>query len=223
MPEGAEARLERLVGRLLRGRRLKVGSADAADRGAILAAARLAAARERYPRLSPAFRRRLSASLRGRPDGGLTRRTALVAGAAAALGTLGGLGLGRLLETPPPTAATPVRPEPGPPLQILPRPGRWVDLGALADFPEGQGVRVQAGAVGAYVFRRGEVVSAVSSICSHLPCELAWEGERGLLLCPCHGATFRPSGASTATTYPLPTLGQVMVRVVGGRVQVLGT
>ena len=96
-------------------------------------------------------------------------------------------------------------------------------MGALAAFPEGQGVRVQAGAVGAYVFRNGQTVSAVSAICTHLPCELAWEGERGLLLCPCHGVTFQPSGRATSATYPWPPLGQVMVRVIAGRVQVLGT
>ena len=65
-------------------------------------------------------------------------------------------------------------------------PGRWVDVAALADLVEGQGKRVTAGGVGAFLFRRGDTVTAVSSICSHLPCELWWNGGTDVLDCPCH-------------------------------------
>jgi Rieske Fe-S protein len=67
-------------------------------------------------------------------------------------------------------------------------------------------------------------VTAVSSVCSHLPCELQWDGGNGLLACPCHPATFTSEGLSTSHTYPLPTLNPVQVRVTqAGRVEVLGT
>jgi nitrite reductase/ring-hydroxylating ferredoxin subunit len=104
-----------------------------------------------------------------------------------------------------------------------PRPGRWKDVAALADLPEGQALRVDAGAFGAFLFRRGDQVSAVSSVCTHLPCELQWQGQRGVLLCPCHNQAFDSEGESMADPYPLPALPRVQVRVVDGRVQVFGT
>ena len=64
MFDDLEGRIDRLVEGLLRGRRLPARVADPAERAAITAAAELAAAREGYPRMSPAFRRRLADTLR---------------------------------------------------------------------------------------------------------------------------------------------------------------
>jgi nitrite reductase/ring-hydroxylating ferredoxin subunit len=107
---------------------------------------------------------------------------------------------------------------------VQPKNGRWVDVGALADFADGQGKRVTAGAIGAFLFRRGDTVKAVSSICSDLPCELSWNGGNGVLDCPCHPASFKPDGTPTNQAYSLPSLDLVSVRVTdAGRVEVLGT
>jgi len=77
MFEDLEGRIDRLVDGLLGGRRLKARIGDAAERDAIMAAAELAAAREGYPRMSPAFRRKLTDTLRADEVTGLvTRRTA---------------------------------------------------------------------------------------------------------------------------------------------------
>jgi len=66
-------------------------------------------------------------------------------------------------------------------------------------------------------------VTAVSSICSHLPCELSWDGTDGHLLCPCHPAKFTSEG-QPAVRYSLDPLSKVHVRVTDlGRVEVLGT
>jgi nitrite reductase/ring-hydroxylating ferredoxin subunit len=97
-------------------------------------------------------------------------------------------------------------------------------VGALADFSEGQGKLVRAGAVGAFVFRRGENVTAVSSMCSHLPCELWWESGSSLLECPCHPVSFTADGKPSSPSYTLPALNEVKARVTAaGRVEVLGT
>jgi len=78
MFEDLEGRIDKLVDRLLRGKRHKARAADAAERDAIMAAAELAAAREGYPRMSPTFRRRLASTLRaGDAPGLVSRRTAL--------------------------------------------------------------------------------------------------------------------------------------------------
>jgi nitrite reductase/ring-hydroxylating ferredoxin subunit len=208
-------RLERVVARLLRGKRIPARKLNREDAAAVMTAARLAAARESYPRPSAGFRRRMAAHLEAAPEQGLlTRRSALVAGLGIAAGSVAGFEVERLLGRlqPPPVAQTAVQP----------KPGRWVAVAALHELPEGEGVRVEAGAVPAYLFRSGDRVSAVSAICSHLPCSLRWKSDTGVLLCPCHNAAFTRDGAPTSQAYPLPNLPTVQVRVVDGRVEVLG-
>jgi len=219
MGERPENRVDRIVNDLLRGRRLRLRGGDAEEKEAITAAARLIAAGQGSQRMHPAFRKRLAEALESAPKGGwLTRRAAMVAGFGVAAGAVTGGLIARALEP-----AAPATPNPGG-RQVNPIPGRWVDVGALADFAEGQGKRVTAGAVGAYLFRRGSTVSAVSAMCSHLPCELNWNGGNGVLDCPCHPASFTPDGAPTNLAYPLPHLDLVSVRVTdAGRVEVLGT
>ena len=222
MPDES-GRLDRIVSDLLKGRRLRLGPRDSADRKAILAAVQLAAAREGYPRMSPALRRRLAEALNKAPrDRWVSRRTALIGGLGAAAGAVAGIGTARLGGFLPPSPA----PAPATGFRsavVDPRPGRWVDVAALADLEEGQGFRAQAGAVGAYLFRDGSNVTAISAICSHLPCELDWIKARGVLNCPCHNAAFKPTGESLSVSYPLPSLAAVQVRVVNGRVEILGT
>jgi nitrite reductase/ring-hydroxylating ferredoxin subunit len=217
MSKKPEDRVNKIVSDLLRGRRLKLRGSDAEEKEAITAAARLAAARTGPQRMRPEFRKRLAHALAEAPrEGLLTRRNALVAGLGLAAGAIAGNMIGRNLE--PSNAPLPASEV------IRPRNGRWTDVAALSELVEGQGKRVAAGAVGAYVFRHGTKVTAVSSICSHLPCELEWDGSGGLLACPCHPATFTPAGASTDDTYPLAPLKTVQARVTaGGRVEVLGT
>ena len=212
-----EDRLDRIVADLLRDRRLRLRPGDAAEKDAITAAAKLAGARSGRQHLSPGFRRHLAAQVDGaHQTGWVTRRSALVAGLGVAAGALAGGTIGNLLE---------------PPHKQLPASlvkvygGVWTDVGALADFPDGQATRVTAGAVGAFVLRRGDHVSAVSSICSHLPCELSRQPSDGLLNCPCHNVTFTPDGrpATAQPYYQLAPLAMVSVRVNNGRVEVLGT
>jgi nitrite reductase/ring-hydroxylating ferredoxin subunit len=214
-----ENRVDKIVSDLLHGRRLRLRGGDAEEKAAITAAARLVAARQGPQRMNPAFRKRLEQALESAPtEPWLTRRAALVAGFGLAAGAVTGGLLGRSMEP----AAIATRVAGGEPID--PIPGKWVDVAAISDLVEGQGQRVSAGSVGAFLFRRGESVTAVSSICSHLPCELWWNRGHGLLDCPCHPATFTPEGISTDKTYPLPALNTVHVRVTpAGRVEVLGT
>jgi len=214
-----ENRVDKIVSDLLKGRRLKLRGGDAEEKAAITMAARLAAARQGGPqRMNPAFRKRLAQALESAPkEPWMTRRAALVAGVGLAATAVAGGIVGRALEL----THAPTRLAGGP---VNPIPGKWVDVAALADLAEGQGKRVTAGGVGAFLFRRGETVTAVTSICTHLPCELWCNGGAGLLDCSCHPASFTPEGKSTDPTYPLPTLNQVQVRVTtAGRVEVLGT
>jgi nitrite reductase/ring-hydroxylating ferredoxin subunit len=218
MPEGPENRVERIVSDLLRGKRLRLRGGDADEKEAITAAARLVAAGQGVQRMHPAFRKRMAQAMEAAPSSGwLTRRAALVAGLGVATGVAAGGLMGKAMEANPSNYVRSAR-------TIQPSNGRWVDVGALSDLADGQATRVSAGAVGAFLFRRGETVSAVSSICSDLPCELKWNQGNQVLDCPCHPASFTPSGAPTNKAYPLPSLDLVSVRVTdAGRVEVLGT
>ena len=216
MKRSPEDRLEQIVSALLRGKRLGLRAGDAEDKGAIIAAARLAAARQGEQRMSPGFRKRLAGSLAQAPQElWLTRRAALVAGFGLAAGVAAGGIIGR-------STASAAQARSSAPID--PVNGSWIDVAAFSDLSEGQGLRVNAGGVGAYVFRNGDTVSAVSSVCSHLPCELWWNSGHGLLDCPCHPASFTADGRSTSYSNPLPSLNEVRVRVTSaGRVEVLGT
>jgi nitrite reductase/ring-hydroxylating ferredoxin subunit len=241
----AAERMDRLVADVLAGRHLKATPPDAADREAIQVAARLAGVRDGYPRMSPAFRRRLGRMLEdGQAPGWLNRRSALLAGLGLAAGAVGGAvagpAAGRLEglvaasrpPAPAPHPAPSATPEPTarPPSSrevIEPRAelARWTNTGIkLADLVEGVPRRVTAGAVGAFLVRRGDQVVAMSSYCTHLPCELVWEADRKVLNCPCHNLAFDVDGQSMREGYPLPALPFVKVRVRNdGRVEVLGT
>ncbi len=211
-----ENRVDHIVSELLRGRRLKLRAGDAEEKAAITTAARLAGARHGPQRMSPAFRKRLERALdQTAAPGAVTRRMALVGGLGLAAGAAGG---GLFSRSMAPKVAYKTS------AAVEPLNGKWVDVGALDDFPEGHGKKVAAGAVGAFVFRRGSTVSAVSSMCSHLPCELWWNGNGGVLACPCHPANFAPDGSPATRGYELAWLNPVHARVTDqGRVEVLGT
>jgi nitrite reductase/ring-hydroxylating ferredoxin subunit len=215
MNDKPENRIDKIVADLLRGRRLKLRGGDAEEKAAIAAAARLAGTRQGPQRMHPEFRKRLSRSLEDTPEEGwVTRRAALVAGLGLAAGAAGGAFFGRAME---PKAVV----KAGEP--INPVNGRWIDVAAMSDLVEGQGKHVVAGSVGAFLFRRGDSVTAVSSICSHLPCELWWDRKGANLACPCHPATFNSDGRST-DPYGPPPLNTVHVRLTSaGRVEMLGT
>ena len=236
----AAERIDRLVGDVLNGKHLKATPSDAAEREAIQVAARLAGVRDGYPRMSSAFRRRLAGLLETgeSPNPRMNRRAALAAGLGLAAGAVGGAvagSLGGSLEglvaaSHPKPVATP-GPAHGQPAAtratIEPRPelAHWWDTGLqLTDLVEGVPHKITAGAIGAFLVRQGDDVTGMSSLCTHLPCELIWQEDAKLLNCPCHNLAFDVDGLSTRENYGLPALPYVKVRVrTDGRVEVLGT
>lgn len=211
-------RLEDAINRLRKGEPPRIETEDAADAPAIRAASRLAGARDPYPRMDPTFRRRLAARLASPRTSGPSRRWAL----AAAAGIVGGAALGvtgdRVLEdrsgTPGRGARSPLTPE---------RPGAtWVDTGVIAaDLVEGRPHPVAAGGVPLFLVRQGQQVRAFSSICTHKPCQLAWDEPAGRIVCPWgRYQTFSLDG--TSVTRELPALPEAQVRVQDGHIQVYG-
>lgn len=108
----------------------------------------------------------------------------------------------------------------------------WVPAAPLSDLDEGvlKTVHVQAVRQDGYlravdrqvVFltRTSETdVTALSSICTHLGCRVAWDAQAKLLRCPCHGGAFTPTGAVDAGPPPGP-LTRLSTRLVDGTVLV---
>lgn len=95
----------------------------------------------------------------------------------------------------------------------------WVRVSALADLPDGRGVRLDVGDERIAMFRIDQSVYALGDRCSHAEASLS-EGDvfDGEVECPRHGATFDlATGDATAlpATKPVPTYG---VRVENGDV-----
>jgi nitrite reductase/ring-hydroxylating ferredoxin subunit len=216
MFEDLEGRIDRLVEGLLRGKRLRARVADAAQREAIMAAAELAAAREGYPRMSPAFRRKLADTLRaGRTPGLVNRRTALGAVAGLAAGAVGAAALSRL------PAGPGAPPAPGVASGVMqPAGGRWIEVALLSQLSEAAPTRVVAGESMAYLFRQGDRVTGVSAVCTHWPCALNWQAANSTLNCPCHNLNFEPDGDSANSDYQAPPLPSFQVKVENGRVSI---
>jgi len=84
----------------------------------------------------------------------------------------------------------------------------WVNLGSLADFPEGE-TRLttfrnpvttawdgQTGDIPCWVRRVSGMTFQVFAInCAHLGCPVRWFAESKLFLCPCHGGAYYQDGS----------------------------
>jgi cytochrome b6-f complex iron-sulfur subunit len=116
----------------------------------------------------------------------LTRRDLLRVGIGAAAGLAAGAGAIAILR---PTA-------PGPPVRTgsLVEDGQWVAVATLADVPVGGAVRFSTAAFDGYVVNDAGTIRALSSVCTHMGCTLAYRPEWHDLRCPCHGASFNLSG-----------------------------
>ncbi len=105
----------------------------------------------------------------------------------------------------------------------------WIDAGQLDGLPEARptevslgferedGYRVTREHRVVYLVRQGEQVRALSAVCTHLGCRVAWhDGERAFK-CPCHGGRFTPEG-QVAGGPPPRALDELPTRVEGSRV-----
>jgi len=107
-----------------------------------------------------------------------------------------------------------------------------IDVASLAALPEGVPVKVpvrvrrwrDAWAVftdvvlgGAWLVRRGDQVTAWSTVCPHAGCAVDWDPARACFACPCHDSRFGLDGARQAGPAPRG-LDPLAARVQDGRV-----
>lgn len=232
---------DRYVDRLLRGRRGEPFTPTDDELAEIRTAVELAGARadDAEPRAAfvAALRDRLAAAQAGTdaaaapaaraprpllPGGGRVpaRRRVLQACAVAASGFAAGFATDQVVR---PDAPEGARQAAG--AELIAAHGAWHPVVAAADLPEGAVRDFDLGGVVGFVHRDGGRVRAVSGICTHQACRLTLDDSRASLVCPCHGATFAPSGRplhNFRSSTPLPPLPRLPVREAGGRIEVWG-
>jgi cytochrome b6-f complex iron-sulfur subunit len=76
-------------------------------------------------------------------------------------------------------------------------------VGRLEDFPVGTAKTVLAHERPVLVLRAADgTFRALSAICTHLQCVVAWSAERKQIECPCHGGVYSSEGEHIAGPPP---------------------
>jgi len=96
----------------------------------------------------------------------------------------------------------------GPALKKSSSENSWIDLGPLADFPEGETRLVnfrnpvttawdgQTGDIPCWVRRiSGNDFQVFAINCAHLGCPVRWFAQSRLFMCPCHGGAYYEDGS----------------------------
>ena len=117
----------------------------------------------------------------------LSRRQLLQAGFGAAAGMAAGV-IGVSL-----VAQGQRRPIGGEP-PLVAGEGFWAEVARLEDVPPGNAVRFSTAAFDGFVVNDGGTIRALSSVCTHMGCTLAYRPDWQDLRCPCHGASFGLDG-----------------------------
>ena len=142
-------------------------------------------------------------------------RVAAAAGGAAAVAA--GAGIDHVV-----TSRTAPGPAPAAGGTLTPSQGTWLTVAHSADLPNGAVRPFTVNAVTGFVERTDGQLRAVSGICTHQGCRLAYAARSDWLVCPCHGATFALDGTVLTHKLPVPleALPRIEVREAGGAVQV---
>jgi Rieske Fe-S protein len=85
---------------------------------------------------------------------------------------------------------------------VLYEPPTIFTVGGIEDFPADSVTFLDENRL--FIFRTQEGFYAVSSICSHLGCNVMWKDDRIGFDCPCHGSTFDKNGKTISGPAPKP-------------------
>ncbi len=109
---------------------------------------------------------------------------------------------------------------------------RWIALGQLDEFPEGQTRLAQfvnpisakwdgeTDKIPCWVRRmQGESFQVFAINCAHLGCPVRWFAQSGLFMCPCHGGVYYQDG-SRASGPPERGLFEYAYKIEGGQLMI---
>lgn len=204
-----------------RPRRFKAGEEDAAIvRTAITLRAARPGSGEPTDEFVASLHRKLAAELEPPPGRRPARRTFLRTAAAAggaAAAVAAGAGIDHVVSS-----RTAPGPAPAAGGTLTPSHGTWLTVAYSSDLPDGAVRPFTVSAVTGFIERADGQLRAVSGICTHQGCRLAFAARSARLVCPCHGATFALDGTVLTHRLPVPleALPRIEVREVGGAVQV---
>jgi Rieske Fe-S protein len=107
--------------------------------------------------------------------------------------------------------------------ELTPNAGRWQQVAASSDVPDGVMHPFDLGSVIGFVRRVNGKPEAVSGVCTHQGCRLWFDAPDERLRCPCHSTSFAPTGQVLThqlaiAPKPLPAL---QVREANGVIEVL--
>lgn len=85
---------------------------------------------------------------------------------------------------------------------VLYEPPTVFTIGSTDDFPPDSATFLEESRM--FIFRRPEGLFAISSVCTHLGCNVRWEQENDGFECPCHGSSFDKNGENTSGPAPKP-------------------
>lgn len=85
---------------------------------------------------------------------------------------------------------------------VLYEPPTKFVIGTPEDFPPYSATFIEDDRM--YLFRRPEGLFAISSVCTHLGCNVRWEEGKSLFECPCHGSIFDKNGKNISGPAPKP-------------------
>ena len=217
----SRSRLAAFVDALLGNRRPKGFRAKADDAEAMRAAIELGSGQpganlprgEFVAELHQRLREQLTESPAESTRSHVSRRALLTGAAAAAAAAAAGAVIDhQVIVSPNPPAKT----------RLLADHGKWTAVAKTEEIAEGRVVSFSStGALG-FISRTGGSLRAVSGVCTHQGCLLALNDAKKQLDCPCHGASFAPSGKVLHHEFPEPLspLPQLPVREVDGRIEV---
>jgi cytochrome b6-f complex iron-sulfur subunit len=94
--------------------------------------------------------------------------------------------------------------------RVSARPSHTVAVGFPEDFPPGQVVYLQGYRF--FVIREEDGFVSLSARCTHLGCNVVWNQDHNIFLCPCHGGKYDRQGRNLEGPPPRP-LDQFEVRL----------
>lgn len=108
------------------------------------------------------------------------------------------------------------------PSKLEETPSEPIKVGNKDEFPLGVSKTIPFGRYPALVINTDVGLRAYSAVCTHFACICKWDGERGIIACPCHDGFFDPIDGSVISGPPPTPLEPISINIVGDEIFIGG-